>query len=214
MMNELKIHEIFYSLQGESTRVGLPTVFIRLTGCPMRCVYCDTAYAFNGGQNMTIDAIMAKVNEYQTPYVTVTGGEPLAQKQCHDLLTRLCDDGFDVSLETGGALPIDQVDARVSIILDIKTPASGEAENNRWSNLAQIKTKDEIKFVITDQSDYDWSKAIMNEYDLHAKTRVLFSPVYDRLQPNQLAEWILADELPVRMQMQLHKLLWGEVPGK
>ncbi len=214
MMTELKIHEIFYSLQGESTRVGLPTVFIRLTGCPMRCVYCDTAYAFNGGENMTIEAIMAKVKEYQTPYVTVTGGEPLAQKQCHALLKRLCDDGFDVSLETGGALPIDQVDERVSVILDIKTPASGEAENNRWSNLAQIKTKDEIKFVITDQADYEWSKAIIREYALSTKTRVLFSPVYDRLQPAKLAEWILADELPVRMQMQMHKLLWGEVPGK
>lgn len=213
-MTELKIHEIFYSLQGESTRSGLPTVFIRLTGCPMRCTYCDTAYAFNGGQNMTVDAIVAEVKQYQTPYVTVTGGEPLAQKQCHVLLKQLCDEGFDVSLETGGALSIDQVDERVSVILDVKTPASGEMENNHWDNMAVIKTKDEIKFVITDKADYEWSKTIIKEYGLEKKTTILFSPVYDRLQPSQLADWILEDKLPVRMQMQLHKLLWGEVPGK
>lgn len=213
-MTELKIHEIFYSLQGESTRAGLPTVFVRLTGCPMRCVYCDTAYAFNGGQNMTIEAIMQAVKQHQTPYVTVTGGEPLAQKQCHALLKQLCDDGFDVSLETGGGLPIDEVDARVSVILDVKTPASGESENNRWSNLDKISAKDEIKFVISNQSDYAWSKEIVATHDLANKATILFSPVYDQLQASQLADWILEDQLPVRMQMQMHKLLWGEVPGK
>lgn len=213
-MTELKIHEIFYSLQGESTRVGLPTVFIRLTGCPMRCVYCDTAYAFNGGHNMTISDILAEVKQYQTPHVTVTGGEPLAQKQCQVLLAQLCDEGFNVSLETGGALPIDNVDARVSIILDVKTPASGEVENNHWDNMTVIKAKDEIKFVITDKEDYAWSKAIIKKYALEKKAPILFSPVYDELQPSQLADWILEDQLPVRMQMQMHKLLWGEVPGK
>ena len=175
-MTELKIHEIFYSLQGESTRTGLPTVFVRLTGCPMRCVYCDTAYAFNGGQNMTIEAIMDKVKQYNTPFVTVTGGEPLAQKQCHALLRQLCDEGFDVSLETGGAISIEPVDSRVSVILDVKTPASGESKNNKWSNMDLIKPKDELKFVITDREDYDWSKAIINEYALGQKTTILFSP--------------------------------------
>lgn len=213
-MIELKIHEIFYSLQGESTRAGLPTVFIRLTGCPMRCVYCDTAYAFKGGQNMTIDSIIEEVKRYNTPYVTVTGGEPLAQKQCHALLKQLCDEGYDVSLETGGAISIEPVDSRVSVILDVKTPASGEVKNNLWSNLALIRAKDELKFVITDREDYDWSKAIIDEYVLAQKATILFSPVYDHLPATQLADWILEDQLPVRMQMQLHKLLWGETPGK
>jgi 7-carboxy-7-deazaguanine synthase len=211
---QLKIHEIFYSLQGESSRVGLPTVFIRLTGCPMRCVYCDTAYAFNGGKNLTIDNILAQVESYGAQTVTVTGGEPLAQKNCHVLLKALCDLGYSVSLETGGAIDIRQVDERVSIILDIKTPASGESKNNLWANYAHLTMKDEIKFVICNRDDYEWSKTMIDEYALISKSPILFSPVYDSLKPAELADWILADKLRVRMQVQLHKILWGEVPGK
>jgi 7-carboxy-7-deazaguanine synthase len=211
---QLKIHEIFYSLQGESSRVGLPTVFIRLTGCPMRCVYCDTAYAFNGGKNLTIDNILTQVESYGAHTVTVTGGEPLAQKNCHVLLKALCDLGYNVSLETGGAIDIRQVDERVSIILDIKTPGSGESKNNLWANYAHLTMKDEIKFVICNRDDYEWSKAMIDEYALISKSPILFSPVYDSLKPAELADWILADKLKVRMQVQLHKILWGEVPGK
>lgn len=210
---QLKIYEIFYSLQGESSRVGLPTVFVRLSGCPMRCTYCDTEYAFNGGKLMETAEIMAQVKQYGTQYVTVTGGEPLAQKQCHELLKQLCDDGFNVSLETGGGMLIEQVDSRVSIILDIKTPASGESLNNQWDNLAHIKPKDEIKFVLADHADYSWAKKVITKYAI-SDVPILFSPVHDKLNPADLADWILADQLNVRMQLQMHKLLWGEVAGK
>lgn len=210
---KLKIHEIFYSLQGESSRVGLPTVFVRLTGCPMRCVYCDTAYAFNGGSNIEISDILLKVAEYGTQYVTVTGGEPLAQKDCHILLKDLCDAGYSVSLETGGAIDTSKVDSRVSVILDIKTPGSGEMENNKWGNLAHLKKTDEVKFVLCNRADYEWAKELLITHDIPNKCPILFSPVYQQVNPTELAEWVLADKLLVRMQVQLHKILWGEKPG-
>jgi len=211
---KLKIHEIFYSLQGESSRVGLPTVFIRLTGCPMRCVYCDTAYAFSGGENMEIAEILLSTQKYGTPYVTVTGGEPLAQKNCLILLKELCDAGFSVSLETGGAMDISGVDNRVSIILDIKTPASGECEKNLWGNLSLLSAKDEVKFVLCNRDDYAWAKDLLIKYQLNKTCPVLFSPVYGEINSTHLAEWVLEDKLPVRLQLQLHKILWGETPGK
>jgi 7-carboxy-7-deazaguanine synthase len=209
----LKIYEIFHSLQGETSRIGLPTVFVRLTGCPMRCTYCDTEYAFSGGGNMEIADILQKVAEFGTKYVTVTGGEPLAQKECYALLQALCDAGYNVSLETGGAMDIAPVDARVSIILDIKTPASNEEKNMRWDNLNHIASKDEIKFVICNRADYDWAKAKLTELNLTGKCPVLFSPSYHDLKAEELASWVLADHLPVRMQIQLHKILWGEKAG-
>jgi 7-carboxy-7-deazaguanine synthase len=209
----LKIHEIFHSIQGESSRIGLPTTFVRLTGCPMRCVYCDTAYAFSGGSNMSLADIMLKVAELGAPYVTVTGGEPLAQKECHGLLTALCDAGYSVSLETGGAMDIRAVDPRVSVILDIKTPGSGELAKNLWSNLALLKTSDEVKFVLCDRADYDWAKQQLAEHKLTQTCPVVFSPVFGQVNATDLAEWVLADKLPVRMQVQLHKILWGEKPG-
>ncbi|CAN4275921.1 NrdG Organic radical activating enzymes [Methylophilaceae bacterium] len=209
----LKIHEIFHSIQGESSRIGLPTTFVRLTGCPMRCVYCDTAYAFSGGGNMSLADIMLKVAELGAPYVTVTGGEPLAQKECHGLLTALCDAGYSVSLETGGAMDIRAVDPRVSVILDIKTPGSGELAKNLWSNLALLKASDEVKFVLCDRADYDWAKQQLGEHKLNQTCPVIFSPVYSQVNPSDLAAWVLADKLPVRMQVQLHKILWGEKPG-
>ncbi len=209
----LRIYEIFHSLQGESSRIGLPTVFIRLTGCPMRCTYCDTAYAFSGGGNMSVDEILTQVGTFNTPFVTVTGGEPLAQKACLTLLTRLCDAGYNVSLETGGARDIDAVDPRVSVILDIKTPESGELQNYRWENLQHLKPSDEVKFVLCSRADYEWAKQTLAEHQIADKCSVLFSPVYQQVNPTELAEWILQDQLPVRMQIQLHKLLWGEKPG-
>ena len=210
----LKIYEIFHSMQGESTRVGLPTVFVRLTGCPLRCVYCDTEYAFSGGGNMTLDEILEKVASFGTQYVTVTGGEPLAQKNCILLLKALCDAGYSVSLETSGAMDIAAVDQRVSVILDIKTPGSGEVEKNHWQNLVLLKAKDEVKFVLCGADDYVWTKEVLNKYALVEKCTVLFSPVFNQLNPTELGEWILKDQLPVRMQVQLHKILWGETPGK
>ena len=209
----LKIFEIFHSLQGETSRIGLPTVFVRLTGCPMRCTYCDTAYAFSGGSNMQIATILAKVSEFGTQYVTVTGGEPLAQKECYILLQALCDAGYSVSLETGGAMDIAPVDARVSIILDIKTPASNEEKNMLWGNIEHVKSKDEIKFVLCNRADYDWAKAKIVELNLTKKCPVLFSPSFHDLKADELASWVLADQLNVRMQIQLHKVLWGEKAG-
>jgi len=211
--SQLRVSEIFYSLQGETSRVGLPTVFIRLTGCPLRCVYCDTTYAFTGGQNMSLANILQQVAEYGPGYVTVTGGEPLAQKNCLPLLGALCDAGYEVSLETGGALDISGVDARVMRVVDIKTPASGEAAKNRWENLSLLTRHDEIKFVLCDESDYQWAKQILQQHQLAGKCAVLFSPVHGTMDATQLANWILRDRLPVRIQLQLHKLLWNNTPG-
>lgn len=213
LLEQLRITEIFYSLQGETSRVGLPTVFVRLTGCPLRCGYCDTEYAFDGGETMTLAAIMAQVAAHQAHYVTVTGGEPLAQKNCLLLLRELCNAGYSVSLETSGALDISEVDTRVSKIIDIKTPGSGEVEKNLWSNLAHLTPRDEIKFVICDEQDYLWAAEQLRKRNLPAICPVLFSPVYRQLAERTLADWVLRDRLPVRMQIQLHKHLWGEAPG-
>lgn len=210
----LKINEIFYSLQGETSRIGLPTVFIRLTGCPLRCSYCDTAYAFNEGVQLDIPGILEQVAAFRPRYVTVTGGEPLAQKECPELLACLCDAGYSVSLETGGALDIAKVDARVSRIVDVKTPASGEAGKNRWANIDLLTPRDELKFVICDEADYLWAKQQLQERRLNEKCPVLFSPVAGDLQASDLADWILRDRLDVRFQLQLHKLLWREDRGR
>ena len=210
---QLRISEIFFSLQGETSRIGLPTAFIRLSGCPLRCTYCDTAYAFTDGQNMSVAEILRQVAEYTPRYVTVTGGEPLAQKSCLPLLRALCDAGYEVSLETSGALDIGEVDARVMRVVDIKTPASGEAEKNRWENLLLLTRHDEIKFVLCDESDYQWAKQILQQHRLADKCAVLFSPVHGMLDAAKLAEWVLRDRLPVRMLLQLHKLLWSNAPG-
>jgi len=210
----LRISEIFYSLQGETSRVGLPTVFVRLTGCPLRCTYCDTTYAFTGGHNMEIEQILEEVARHGTRYVTVTGGEPLAQKNCLELLQALCDAGYDVSLETGGALDVSKVDARVVKVLDIKTPGSGETEKNMWGNLAHLNPHDEIKIVLCDEADYVWARQQLMEHSLDKKCAVLFAPVQGKLSPADLAGWILRDHLPVRMQVQLHKLLWGDERGR
>lgn len=212
-MPQLRISEIFFSLQGETSRIGLPTVFVRLTGCPLRCAYCDTSYAFTGGQDMSVAEILQQVAGYTPRHVTVTGGEPLAQKNCLYLLGALCDAGYEVSLETGGSLDIGEVDARVARVLDIKTPASGEAEKNRWENLPLLTTHDEVKFVLCDESDYLWARQVLQQYCLAEKCAVLFSPAHGTLNPTELAEWILRDRLPVRMQLQLHKLLWNNAPG-
>ncbi len=210
----LRINEIFHSLQGEADAVGYPTVFVRLTGCPLRCRYCDTEYAFHAGDWMEIDAILEKVRGYGTQHVCVTGGEPLAQPNCLKLLERLCDHGFQVSLETSGALDIASVDARVSRVVDVKTPGSHEAARNRIENFQLLTSHDQLKFVICSRDDYDWSKAFMREHGLPEQCRVLFSPSYEEVSPTALAEWILADHLPVRFQLQLHKILWGDTPGK
>ena len=211
--NELRINEIFFSLQGESTRVGLPTVFVRLTGCPLRCGYCDTAYAFHEGNTRSIDDVLAEVATHPTRTVCVTGGEPLAQKNCLVLLKKLCELGYSVSLETSGAIDVSDVDARVSRIVDIKTPGSGEVAKNRWENIPLLTAHDEIKFVLTGESDYRWAANVVREKKLDDICTVLFSPSFDEVKPAQLAEWILRDALPVRMQLQLHKILWGEKRG-
>ncbi len=211
---KLRVSEIFHSLQGETSLAGLPTVFVRLTGCPMRCHYCDTAYAFQGGTTMTLDAIVARVQSWQSRHVTVTGGEPLAQPNCLPLLVRLCDLGLQVSLETGGALPIEGVDARVITVLDIKTPASGEYERNHWPNLQALRPHDQVKFVLCDEDDYRWARDFIREHRLHERVaEVLLSPVHGQFSPRRLAECVLEDRLPVRVQLQLHKLIWGDEPG-
>lgn len=213
-IDRLKITEIFLSLQGESSLAGWPTVFVRLTGCPLRCVYCDSAYAFHGGQWRSFNAIQTQVRDYNVQHVCVTGGEPLAQKKCLPFLKQLCDAGFIVSLETSGAMDVSAVDARVKKVLDIKTPSSGEVQRNLWSNLEHLDAKDEIKFVLCGREDYDWAKQRLTEHVLPQRCTVLFSPSQGQLSERDLADWIIADRLPVRFQFQLHKFLWGNIPGK
>ena len=213
-MTRLRITEIFHSLQGEADTVGVPTVFVRLTGCPLRCQYCDTAYAFHGGEWWELPAILARVRAYTTRHVCVTGGEPLAQKGCTALLTALCDAGHRVSLETSGAMALTDVDARVVKVVDVKTPGSGEERRNRYEELARLTPQDLVKFVICDRHDYEWSRAKLAELALPQGCTVLFSPSHEQLAARELADWILADRLPVRFQIQLHKYLWGNVPGK
>ncbi len=213
-VDRLRITEIFFSVQGESSRVGLPTVSVRLTGCPLRCVWCDTEYAFNGGAYRTIDDVVMEAARHGTPYVCVTGGEPLAQKPCLSLLTRLCDAGYAVSLETSGALDVSAVDARVSKIMDLKAPGSGECDKNLWSNLAHLTPRDELKLVLADEADYLWAREQLQTHQLVERCPVLFSPVQGSLKPADLAEWILRDKLAVRMQVQLHKVIWGNAQGR
>jgi 7-carboxy-7-deazaguanine synthase len=211
-MVNLNINEIFYSLQGEAREVGLPTVFVRLTGCPLRCTYCDTEYAFKGNNMLSIDEILSKVKQYNTRYVCVTGGEPLAQIDCHVLLDALIKDDYQVSLETSGSIDIGAVNSGVSIVMDVKTPSSNESKHNKYDNIAKLESKDQLKFVIGSQADFDWSVDIVNQYPTEAG--VLFSPVFDVITPTQLADWILDQQLNVRMQVQMHKLLWGDEPGR
>ncbi|GMR18137.1 MAG: 7-carboxy-7-deazaguanine synthase QueE [Gammaproteobacteria bacterium] len=211
--SRLRITEIFYSLQGETRTVGLATVFVRLTGCPLRCGYCDTEYAFQGGEWMEQGAILDRVASWPTRYVTVTGGEPLAQRSCRELLIRLCDAGYQVSLETSGALDIANIDERVVVVMDLKTPASGESEKNRYENIDLLKDTDQIKFVINSRKDYEWAKDSINQYQLDRRCEILISPVYGSMDAAELAQWVLQDSLPVRLQVQLHKLLWGEAQG-
>lgn len=213
-MARLRITEIFHSLQGESASVGLRTVFVRLTGCPLRCGYCDTSYAFTGGEWREIDQIVDEVATYGARYVTVTGGEPLAQRECTTLLSALCDAGYQVSLETSGALDVSNVDSRVAKVMDLKTPGSGEVGRNRYDNINHLDASDQVKFVIADQADYDWSREQLDRWDLPARCQVLFSPVAGELAASQLADWILRDRLDVRFQIQLHKALWGDEPGR
>lgn len=212
MNTNLNITEIFYSLQGEAREVGLPTVFIRLTGCPLRCSYCDTEYAFKGNNLLSIDEIMAKVKQYSTPYICVTGGEPLAQINCHILLDTLVKEGYLVSLETSGSIDVGEVNPAVSIVMDVKTPSSNESDQNLYDNIEKLQTKDQLKFVIGSRQDFDWSVDIMTQYSTTAG--VLFSPVFDQVSPTQLADWILDKQLNVRMQVQMHKLLWGDEKGR
>ena len=213
-MPRLKITEIFHSLQGEADSVGIPTVFVRLTGCPLRCQYCDTAYAFHGGAWWELAAILERVRELGARYVCVTGGEPLAQKGCTELLTALCDAGLRVSLETSGAMSLEGLDPRVVVVVDVKTPGSGEEGRNRYEELQRLDSKDQVKFVICDRSDYEWSRGKVKELALESRCAVLFSPSHEQLPARELADWILQDRLPVRLQIQLHKYLWGNTPGK
>ena len=210
----LRITEVFLSLQGESTSVGLPTVFVRLTGCPLRCRYCDTDYAFRGGEYLKMPELLKRVAAYQVRHVTVTGGEPLAQPACLQFLEQLCDAGYQVSLETSGALDVSQVDGRVTKVLDLKTPGSGEVARNRFENLACLAPRDQVKFVICDRADYDWACQVVDEYRLTGRCQVLYSPSYRQQDEAELAGWILSDRLPVRFQVQLHKILWGNEPGR
>lgn len=210
----LRINEIFHSLQGEADAVGFPTVFVRLTGCPLRCQYCDTAYAFHEGDWLDLDEVLERVASFDARHVCVTGGEPLAQPACRVLLARLCDAGYEVSLETSGALDISQVDTRVHRVVDVKTPGSGESARNRLENLPLLTPRDQLKFVICSREDFDWSKRFVEENALAARCQVLFSPSYTELAPAMLADWILAERLPVRFQLQLHKVLWGDVRGR
>ena len=210
----LRINEIFHSLQGEADAVGFPTVFVRLTGCPLRCQYCDTEYAFHAGEWHDLDAIIDRVRGFGARHVCVTGGEPLAQPNCITLLSRLCDEGFEVSLETSGAMDVSKVDTRVSRVVDVKTPGSREEARNRVENFALLTSHDQLKFVICSREDYDWSKAYLREHELPGRCQILFSPSYKQIAPAQLADWILAERLPVRFQLQLHKILWGDIPGK
>jgi 7-carboxy-7-deazaguanine synthase len=210
----LRVNEIFYSLQGEADAVGYPTVFVRLTGCPLRCQYCDTEYAFHTGRWTGIGAVLAEVADFGAQHVCVTGGEPLAQPNCLPLLAALCDAGYRVSLETSGALDIAAVDARVVTVLDVKTPGSGEERRNRLENLALLKPTDQLKFVICSRGDYEWSKAFLQDHGLSGRCQILFSPSFTEVAPATLADWILEDRLRVRFQLQLHKVLWGDVPGK
>jgi 7-carboxy-7-deazaguanine synthase len=213
-MTRLRVTEIFYSLQGESLTSGLPTVFVRLTGCPLRCGYCDTTYAFKGGHWMRLESILEQVAGYGARHVTVTGGEPLAQSACPQLLTTLCDAGYQVSLETSGALDMAALDPRVVKVMDLKTPGSGEADRNLYANLGQLTGRDQIKFVICNREDYRWAREKLHEFDLPARCEVLFSTAMGLQEPRELAEWILEDRLPVRFQLQLHKILWGDQPGR
>ncbi len=213
-MERVKISEIFYSLQGEADTAGIPTVFVRLTGCPLRCQYCDTEYAFHGGEWWELDTVVRRVEELRSRYVCVTGGEPLAQRSCLSLLTRLCDAGCRVSLETSGAMSLAGIDERVVRVVDVKTPGSGEESRNRYEELARLNARDLVKFVICDRGDYDWSCAKMRELGLQDRCSILFSPSHEQLPARALADWIVADRLPVRLQIQLHKYLWGNVPGK
>lgn len=215
-MNEstLKITEIFYSLQGEARTIGLPTVFVRLTGCPLRCGYCDSEYAFYGGERLSFEMILEKIAAFNPRHICVTGGEPLAQKECLPFLEALCDRGYEVSLETSGALPIEAVDTRVSRVMDIKTPGSGEVARNRWENVDFLRLHDQLKFVICSREDYEWARFKVDELALAGKVSdVFFSPCHGKVKPVELAEWILADNLPVRFQLQMHKLLWNDEPG-
>jgi len=214
MTDTVRITEIFYSLQGESRTIGLPTVFVRLTGCPLRCNYCDTEYAFHGGKSIAIEAVLADVASYNPRFVCVTGGEPLAQKSCWPLLTQLCDAGYEVSLETSGAMSCEGVDERVVKVIDLKTPDSGEQARNDYSNIQRLTHRDQVKFVVCSKTDYEWARFAMDQYDLTSKgCEILFSPSYGQVSPRELAEWILADNLPVRMQLQMHKLIWNDEPG-
>lgn len=210
----LRVNEIFHSIQGESTSTGIPTTFVRLTGCPLRCRYCDTAYAFTEGQWMSLEQIEARVAGFGLRHVTVTGGEPLAQKNCLELLRNLCERDHVVSLETSGALDVSQVDPRVIKVMDIKTPASGESARNRWENIPYLRKQDQVKFVLCDRKDYEWARSILREHELEHRCEVLFSPAFGDLEFRRLAEWILEDRLPVRFQLQLHKLLWGDERGR